>query len=54
MAEKMENTSEIRKCLADGLAAVGAYLNEEGREEKFTPDVFEMLSQAIETTPQHL
>lgn len=50
LAEKMENTSEIRKCLSDGFAAVGAYLDVETREEKFTPEVFEMLSQAIETT----
>ena len=49
LAEKMENTADIRKCLSDGFAAVGAYLNEEEREEKFTKEVFEMLSVAVET-----
>lgn len=47
LAEKMENTQALRKCMTDGIVAIGCYLSEDHSE--FTPECFEMLSVAVET-----
>ena len=46
LAERMENAKTIRACLYDGVAALGAYLDED--KTHFTQEHFEILAQASE------